>query len=75
MQLTGQEVPHDPSWSRPLQMYVIIHFLLALGTYQDAFDNKMVCICPIRQTVNVKSTLGVLLKEGVNSVRLKLLTF
>ncbi|KAK5922122.1 hypothetical protein CgunFtcFv8_019419 [Champsocephalus gunnari] len=39
--LTGQEVPHDPSWSLPLQMYVIIHFLLALGTYQDAFDNKM----------------------------------
>ncbi|XP_033968633.1 alkylglycerol monooxygenase-like [Trematomus bernacchii] len=22
-------------------MYVIIHFLLALGTYQDVFDNKM----------------------------------
>ncbi|KAI4811377.1 hypothetical protein KUCAC02_014287, partial [Chaenocephalus aceratus] len=41
VQLTGQEVPHDPSWSLPLQMYVIIHFLLALGTYQDAFDNKM----------------------------------
>ncbi|KAJ4930899.1 hypothetical protein JOQ06_025202 [Pogonophryne albipinna] len=39
--LTGQEVPHDPSWSLPLQMYVIIHFLLALGTYQDVFDNKM----------------------------------
>ncbi|KAK1895605.1 Alkylglycerol monooxygenase [Dissostichus eleginoides] len=39
--VTGQEVPHDPSWSLPLQMYVIIHFLLALGTYQDVFENKM----------------------------------
>ncbi|XP_010786718.1 alkylglycerol monooxygenase isoform X2 [Notothenia coriiceps] len=39
--LTGQEVPHYPNWSLPLQMYVIIHFLLALGTYQDVFDNKM----------------------------------
>lgn len=39
--VTGQEVPHGSSWSLPLQMYVIIHFLLALGTYQDVFDNKM----------------------------------
>ncbi|KAK5862125.1 hypothetical protein PBY51_017554 [Eleginops maclovinus] len=39
--VTGQEVPHDPSWSLPLQMYVVIHFLLALGTYHDVFENKM----------------------------------
>ncbi|XP_078108296.1 alkylglycerol monooxygenase isoform X3 [Sander vitreus] len=39
--VTGQEVPHDPSWSPPLQVYVFIHFLLALGTYHDLFQNKM----------------------------------
>ncbi|TDH11332.1 hypothetical protein EPR50_G00059910 [Perca flavescens] len=39
--VTGQEVPHDPSWSLPLQVYVVIHFLLALGTYHDLFENKM----------------------------------
>ncbi|KAF3839615.1 hypothetical protein F7725_018332 [Dissostichus mawsoni] len=38
--VTGQEVPHDPSWSLPLQMYVIIHFLLALGTYQDCLKTR-----------------------------------
>ncbi|XP_031135396.1 alkylglycerol monooxygenase [Sander lucioperca] len=39
--VTGQEVPHDPSWSPPLQVYVVTHFLLALGTYHDLFQNKM----------------------------------
>ncbi|XP_068426657.1 alkylglycerol monooxygenase [Clinocottus analis] len=39
--VTGQEVPHEPSWSLPLQVYVVIHFLLALGTYHDLFENKM----------------------------------
>uniref|UniRef100_A0A8C9XZT0 Transmembrane protein 195 n=1 Tax=Sander lucioperca TaxID=283035 RepID=A0A8C9XZT0_SANLU len=42
--VTGQEVPHDPSWSPPLQVYVVTHFLLALGTYHDLFQNKMVCM-------------------------------
>ncbi|XP_059195865.1 alkylglycerol monooxygenase [Centropristis striata] len=40
-EVTGQEVPHDPSWSLPLQVYVVMHFLLALGTYHDLFENKM----------------------------------
>ncbi|XP_029307662.1 alkylglycerol monooxygenase [Cottoperca gobio] len=39
--VTGQEVPHDPSWSLPLQLYVVVHFLLVLGTYNDLFENKM----------------------------------
>uniref|UniRef100_A0A7N8WPC8 Alkylglycerol monooxygenase n=1 Tax=Mastacembelus armatus TaxID=205130 RepID=A0A7N8WPC8_9TELE len=40
--VTGQEVPHEPSWSLPLQVYVVLHFLLLLGTYHDLFENKMV---------------------------------
>ncbi|XP_056299810.1 alkylglycerol monooxygenase isoform X1 [Pseudoliparis swirei] len=40
-QVTGQEVPHGPSWPLPLQAYVVVHFLLALGTYHDLFENKM----------------------------------
>uniref|UniRef100_A0A7N8XAN5 Alkylglycerol monooxygenase n=1 Tax=Mastacembelus armatus TaxID=205130 RepID=A0A7N8XAN5_9TELE len=39
--VTGQEVPHEPSWSLPLQVYVVLHFLLLLGTYHDLFENKM----------------------------------
>ncbi|TKS82611.1 Alkylglycerol monooxygenase [Collichthys lucidus] len=39
--VTGEEVPHDPSWSLPLQVYVVIHFLLVLLTYHDLFENKM----------------------------------
>ncbi|XP_042346063.1 alkylglycerol monooxygenase [Plectropomus leopardus] len=39
--VTGQEVPHDPSWSLPLQVYVVIHFLLVLAIYHDLFENKM----------------------------------
>lgn len=39
--VTGQEVPHDPSWTLPLQVYVVIHFLLVLGIYHDLFENKM----------------------------------
>ncbi|XP_074509024.1 alkylglycerol monooxygenase [Sebastes fasciatus] len=40
--VTGQEVPHDPSWTLPLQVYMVVHFLMALGTYHDMFENKMV---------------------------------
>ncbi|XP_038566509.1 alkylglycerol monooxygenase [Micropterus salmoides] len=39
--VTGKEVPHNPSWSLPLQVYVVIHFLLVLQTYHDLFENKM----------------------------------
>uniref|UniRef100_A0A8C4DGU1 Alkylglycerol monooxygenase n=1 Tax=Dicentrarchus labrax TaxID=13489 RepID=A0A8C4DGU1_DICLA len=73
--VTGQEVPHSPSWSLPLQVYVVIHFLLVLRTYHDLFENKMV---RIRKTVKeythinfirwpnalLRSTLTVLLREG-----------
>lgn len=49
MQVTGKEVPHDPSWPLPLQVYVVIHFLLVLRTYHDLFENKTVRICHIRK--------------------------
>ncbi|KAF7657148.1 hypothetical protein LDENG_00031240 [Lucifuga dentata] len=39
--VTGEEVPHNPSWPLPLQVYVVLHFLLVLGTYHDLFENKM----------------------------------
>ncbi|XP_022601894.1 alkylglycerol monooxygenase [Seriola dumerili] len=39
--VTGKEVPHDPSWSLPLQVYVVLHFLLVLRIYHDLFENKM----------------------------------
>lgn len=40
--VTGKEVPHNPSWSLPVQIYAVIHFLLVLKTYQDLFENKMI---------------------------------
>ncbi|XP_023249207.1 alkylglycerol monooxygenase [Seriola lalandi dorsalis] len=39
--VTGKEVPHDPSWSLPLQVYMVLHFLLVLQIYNDLFQNKM----------------------------------
>lgn len=39
--VTGKEVPYDPSWPLPLQVYVVLHFLLVLRAYHDVFDNKM----------------------------------
>lgn len=39
--VTGKEVPRDPSWPLPLQVYVVVHFLLVLRTYHDLFENKM----------------------------------
>ncbi|XP_047185383.1 alkylglycerol monooxygenase isoform X3 [Scophthalmus maximus] len=41
LKVTGKEVPHDPSWPLPLQVYVVIHFLLVLQIYHDLFENKM----------------------------------
>lgn len=42
VQITGKEVPHNPSWPLPLQAYVVVHFLLVLRVYHDLFENKMV---------------------------------
>lgn len=49
VQITGKEVPHNPSWPLPLQAYVVVHFLLVLRTYHDLFENKMVSIWQIRE--------------------------
>lgn len=40
--VTGKEVPHDPSWALPLQLYVVLHFLLVLKAYHDLFNNKAI---------------------------------
>ncbi|XP_051921843.1 alkylglycerol monooxygenase [Hippocampus zosterae] len=38
--LTGEEKPHDPSCSLPVQVYVVTHFLLVLHTYHELFENQ-----------------------------------
>lgn len=44
MQLTGKEVPHNPSWPLPLQLYVVAHFLLVVHMYHNLFEDKAVRI-------------------------------
>ncbi|XP_044216193.1 alkylglycerol monooxygenase isoform X2 [Thunnus albacares] len=39
--VTGKEVAYDPSWPLHLQVYVVLHFLLVLRTYDVLFENKM----------------------------------
>ncbi|XP_060937155.1 alkylglycerol monooxygenase [Limanda limanda] len=39
-EVTGKEVPHNPSWPLLLQGYVVVHFLLVLRSYHDLFENK-----------------------------------
>uniref|UniRef100_A0A3P8W842 Alkylglycerol monooxygenase n=1 Tax=Cynoglossus semilaevis TaxID=244447 RepID=A0A3P8W842_CYNSE len=39
--VTGKEVAYNPSWSLFLQVYVVLHFLLVLGTYVHLFETKM----------------------------------
>uniref|UniRef100_A0A8C4DFS8 Alkylglycerol monooxygenase n=1 Tax=Dicentrarchus labrax TaxID=13489 RepID=A0A8C4DFS8_DICLA len=60
--VTGQEVPHSPSWSLPLQVYVVIHFLLVLRTYHDLFENKMMLsqLTVLGMTVYILLTLTAL---------------
>uniref|UniRef100_A0A8C6U510 Alkylglycerol monooxygenase n=1 Tax=Neogobius melanostomus TaxID=47308 RepID=A0A8C6U510_9GOBI len=38
--VTGTELPHDPSWTLPLQLYAVLHFLLVLKAYHDLFEHK-----------------------------------
>uniref|UniRef100_A0AAV2MGB4 Alkylglycerol monooxygenase C-terminal domain-containing protein n=1 Tax=Knipowitschia caucasica TaxID=637954 RepID=A0AAV2MGB4_KNICA len=38
--VTGSERPHDSRWALPLQLYVVLHFLLLLVTYHNLFDSK-----------------------------------
>ncbi|XP_035528287.1 alkylglycerol monooxygenase [Morone saxatilis] len=60
--VTGQEVPHSPSWSLPLQVYVVIHFLLVLWTYHDLFEKKMMLsqLTVLGMTVYILLTLTAL---------------
>ncbi|KAI9999863.1 hypothetical protein NQD34_011706 [Periophthalmus magnuspinnatus] len=39
--VTGKEVPYNPRWALPLQLYVVLHFFLVLKAYHDLFQNKM----------------------------------
>ncbi|XP_072316259.1 alkylglycerol monooxygenase [Eucyclogobius newberryi] len=38
--VTGKEVPYEANWALPLQLYVMLHFLLVLKAYHDLFDSK-----------------------------------
>ncbi|XP_028297983.1 alkylglycerol monooxygenase isoform X1 [Gouania willdenowi] len=40
--VTLKEVPHNPSWSLLLHVYVAVHFLLVLRIYHGLFGNQMV---------------------------------
>ncbi|XP_024114373.1 alkylglycerol monooxygenase [Oryzias melastigma] len=70
--VTGREVPHDPSWSLPLQAYAAVHFLLVLWTYHELFQNKMMLsqltilgmICYILLTL---TSLGFIIEQRPNS--------
>lgn len=44
VQVTGKELPHNPSWPTSLQLYVVLHFLLVLGMYHNLFENKVLCV-------------------------------
>lgn len=44
VQVTGKELPHNPSWPMSLQLYVVLHFLLVLRMYHDLFENNAVCV-------------------------------
>ncbi|XP_056142755.1 alkylglycerol monooxygenase [Lampris incognitus] len=39
-QVTGEEVPHDPSWPMASRVYVVVHFLLVLGLYHHVFESQ-----------------------------------
>ncbi|XP_013874469.1 alkylglycerol monooxygenase [Austrofundulus limnaeus] len=39
--VTGKEVPHDPSWSLSLRVYVALHFMMVLWTYHKLFESKL----------------------------------
>lgn len=55
--VTGKEQPHDPSWALPLQLYVVLHFLLVLKAYHDLFSNKAI----LSQTTVLGMTCYILL--------------
>lgn len=56
-QLTGEEKPHDPSCSLPVQVYVVTHFLLVLHTYHELFENQAVRICHIKAHENYRKDM------------------
>lgn len=39
--ITGNELPHESTWSLPFQIYVVMHFLLVVRIYHDLFEDKM----------------------------------
>lgn len=66
MQLTGKEVPHNPSWPLPLQLYVVAHFLLVVQMYHNLFEDK---------AVRIGLTLTLALSRGKISLMLAVFSF
>ncbi|KAM9512598.1 LOW QUALITY PROTEIN: alkylglycerol monooxygenase [Salvelinus alpinus] len=40
-EVTGEELPYNPSWPLALQVYVCIHGLMLLCVYQDLFESRL----------------------------------
>ncbi|XP_071239026.1 alkylglycerol monooxygenase-like isoform X2 [Salvelinus alpinus] len=40
-EVTGEELPYNPSWPLALKVYVCIHGLMLLGVYQDLFESRL----------------------------------
>ncbi|CDQ64802.1 unnamed protein product [Oncorhynchus mykiss] len=40
-EVTGEELPFNPSWPLALKVYVCIHGLMLLGVYQDLFESRL----------------------------------
>lgn len=40
--VTGKELPYSPVWPLPMQLYVVLHFLLVLKCYHEVFANKAI---------------------------------
>ncbi|XP_061573498.1 alkylglycerol monooxygenase [Cololabis saira] len=76
--VTGEEVPHDPSCSLPLQVYVTVHFLLVLWTYHELFENKMMLsqltiLGMIGYVLLTLTSLGFLIDQRPTSALLEML--
>lgn len=77
-QITGEEKPHDPTWSPVMQAYVILQFFLLLDVYNSLLLDQMILseLTVILLTAYVLlslTSLGFLIDQRSNAAELEML--
>uniref|UniRef100_A0A671N7N8 Alkylglycerol monooxygenase n=1 Tax=Sinocyclocheilus anshuiensis TaxID=1608454 RepID=A0A671N7N8_9TELE len=77
-QITGEEMPHDPTWSPAMQAYVLVQFLLLLDVYNNLLKDQtilseMTALLLTAYVLLSLTSLGFLIDQRANAAEMEML--